>query len=178
MTTLPFDELNRFKEKLATSALTKDDRDWIIDDLIGILIVSYSNGCDSVTEYLPGANPAYGEADAAIYKEIAGETWIDRIDKALDGNTPLTDVIRIAETEANRDFNAGGYDTAVSSGATRKTWVTMRDDRVRDTHDYIDGVSAPIDGAFTTYDGDSAQYPGDFSFPENNINCRCYLRYE
>ena len=56
-----------------------------------------------------------------------------------------------------------------------KTWVTMADDRVRDTHDYLEGMSVPINERFFTFDNDYGRYPGDFQLPQNNINCRCRI---
>ena len=56
-----------------------------------------------------------------------------------------------------------------------KQWRTMEDERVRDTHVYLDGVKAASDERFYTYDGDSARFPGDFSKAQNNINCRCWI---
>lgn len=58
-----------------------------------------------------------------------------------------------------------------------KKWRTMKDDRVRETHWYIDDWEVPMDGTFVTIDGDTARFPGDFSLPENNVNCRCTLHY-
>lgn len=76
----------------------------------------------------------------------------------------------------------GAYDRAVSYSeetglVPHKVWQTMRDDRVRDTHQYIEGVEVPIDAWFYTYDSDMARFPGDFELPENNCNCRCEIRY-
>jgi hypothetical protein len=51
----------------------------------------------------------------------------------------------------------------------------MQDDRVRDTHDYLEGMVVPFSSRFYTYDGDSADYPGGFTLPENNIGCRCVV---
>lgn len=51
----------------------------------------------------------------------------------------------------------------------------MMDDRVRDTHSYLEGMEVPYNARFYTYDGDSAEAPGMFSLPENNINCRCVV---
>jgi hypothetical protein len=53
----------------------------------------------------------------------------------------------------------------------------MDDDRVRDTHMFLEGVEVPMGERFYTFDGDSAMIPGDFALPENNINCRCTLSY-
>lgn len=95
------------------------------------------------------------------------------------GGISLQDaIIRIAETETHRDANTAALETATRAGATSKTWVTMLDDRVRDTHIPLEGVSVPIDAEFYTWDGDHAQAPGLFEFAENNINCRCELLFE
>lgn len=53
----------------------------------------------------------------------------------------------------------------------------MEDDKVRDTHDYLEGMSVGIDEEFYTYDGDHALYPGGFENAQNNVNCRCFLTY-
>ena len=51
----------------------------------------------------------------------------------------------------------------------------MRDDKVRETHDYLEGVEVDLASEFVTFDGDSAKFPGDFSRAENNVNCRCVI---
>ena len=92
---------------------------------------------------------------------------------------PIENIIRIVETEAHSDFNEGSLRKAASSGKARyKRWSTMLDDRVRDTHFYLQGMRVPIDASFYTYDGDSAYAPGGFFLAENNVNCRCTLKYE
>ena len=62
-----------------------------------------------------------------------------------------------------------------SFGVT-KTWFTMRDEVVRDTHNYLESQSIPLEEEFFTYDGDHAPYPGQFTKAENNVNCRCIVR--
>jgi hypothetical protein len=51
------------------------------------------------------------------------------------------------------------------------------DDRVRDTHDPLEGVTVDWDEEFYTWDNDHAPYPGAFEKPENSVNCRCWLTY-
>ena len=58
-----------------------------------------------------------------------------------------------------------------------KTWHTMKDDAVRDTHAYLEDESVPLDEYFYTWDGDRAKRPGDFMKAENNIGCRCILTF-
>lgn len=60
---------------------------------------------------------------------------------------------------------------------TMKTWQTQKDERVRDTHRFLQGVTIPTDQRFWTIDGDSALTPGGFLTAQNNVNCRCVLVY-
>lgn len=101
----------------------------------------------------------------------------ERADSGTGETNLLDSIIRIAETETHRDSNEAALETAINGGATTKTWLTMADDRVRDTHIYLENVTVGIDEDFYTYDGDHAPAPGLFSLPENNINCRCELMY-
>lgn len=106
-------------------------------------------------------------------------------EKSAKGNTPMDfkdEIQRVVDTEYHRMYNTGAYDTATEMEnegyPVMKRWITMGDDRVRDTHSYIDDELVPLDEEFYTYDGDSAMFPGDFSNPANNINCRCICTYE
>ena len=87
------------------------------------------------------------------------------------------DLVRIVDTESHRIANEAALKTAGKAGATNKKWVTMLDEKVRDTHAYLEGQTVPYDADFYTYDGDHARAPGLFTLPENNINCRCELQF-
>ena len=119
----------------------------------------------------------------ALYKPVAGETFEERISRRIqEGTLDRETLRRILETDYHRMEETGAYDRAVSYSEETgllpyKVWQTMRDDRVRDTHQYIEGVEVPLDAWFYTYDSDTARFPGDFELPENNIGCRCWLRY-
>lgn len=69
----------------------------------------------------------------------------------------------------------GEKETAYDGSPLAKTWVTMLDEKVRDTHQYLEGMTIPLDDEFYTYDGDHAQAPGGFTAAQNNVNCRCQL---
>ena len=79
----------------------------------------------------------------------------------------------IAENEANTSLNRVDYINAVASGKTRKQWITMKDYRVRKTHQVIDNKVLPINGVFIV--GDSMMYfPKDTSLGadmEEIANC-------
>lgn len=94
------------------------------------------------------------------------------------GGVSLPDaIIRIADTEMHRIANAAALETARRDGARTKTWVTMMDDRVRDSHDYLLGQTVDIDEDFYTWDGAHAPAPGMFGVPEEDCNCRCECKF-
>jgi hypothetical protein len=51
----------------------------------------------------------------------------------------------------------------------------MMDEKVRDTHKYLEGMTVALDEEFYTYDGDHAPAPHGFTKVENNANCRCVV---
>ena len=181
---LPFDELNKFKEQLrarfGTGPLPKERKveDDIIDSLLELLILAYAMGNNVTNDNLSSNwKPTLDEVEEVVNKRIAGETWRERVRRWFDEGGTEDDIERIAETETHRVAVTSALETAKHGGATTKTWITMMDDRVRDTHDYLEGVSVGIDDEFITFDGDRAQAPGLFDLPENNINCRCELLF-
>lgn len=87
---------------------------------------------------------------------------------------------KLAEEEANTAFNHIEFEEAVDiDGATLKTWQTVADSRVRDTHDEIEGMTLPIGEPFEV-GGSLMDYPRDVSYdagPEEIVNCRCSLEF-
>lgn len=188
---MPFDEINRFENTLSDRFETdpetgtrriksKQDCEDIIDEMLDLFLLSYANGVAVTNEQLSSnIEPTMDDAMQTVDAIIADMTWRQRVTAYYEsGNCTEADIVRIVETESHRDSNTAAHLTATRAGATTKTWQTMMDDRVRDTHDYIESVTVPIDAEFYTYDGDSALYPGGFTLPENNINCRCWLTYK
>jgi len=85
----------------------------------------------------------------------------------------------IAITTTTGAFNAGLLQAMKDAGFNKKTWLTMRDSKVRDAHKFMDGVTVPIDEPFEVeakgikYLG---LYPGDPILGAiNNVNCRCTI---
>jgi len=59
----------------------------------------------------------------------------------------------------------------------KKQWVAAHDNRVRDTHAYLDGQIVGVNESFKV-DGMEIAYPGDpLAPPELVYNCRCTLAY-
>lgn len=109
--------------------------------------------------------------------EQRGQTGAEEPATPSGGISLQEAITRIAETEMHRIANTAALNTAKYAGAKSKTWVTMLDDKVRDTHDYLEGETVDIDEDFYTYDGDHASAPGLFELAENNVNCRCELLF-
>lgn len=187
MTILPVDEINAFEDRLKVHFTdegkgrikSRQDAEDIIDELLDLFLLAYANGATATnTELGTAVMPSVDAVDAAVYAPVAGETWRDRVLGYFDSGGTLYDIRRIAETDATRIYNQGAVDAVVANNATASTvkrWRTMGDEKVRDTHDYLEGMEVPFTSRFYTYDGDSADYPGGFSLPENNVNCRCVV---
>lgn len=116
---------------------------------------------------------------AAMEVIVGGETTDDRIEKHIrDGDVAA--LRNVTETEFHRMYILGGEDRAQAVDRERavgKSWVTVGDSRVRETHRYLEGITLPLDGEFFTVDGDHASAPGLFERVENNARCRCILSY-
>lgn len=183
MTILPIDELNALRDGLSIHfengrIRSKKDRDEIKGDLFDLFLLAYAYGTEAAnTDLATNIRPKRDRVEQSVNAEVSGETWAQRVDKYYETGGSEYDILRIAETDMTRIYNTAVLDVAdtVASGTVMKRWVTMADDRVRDTHDYLEGVAVPYDADFYTFDGDHARAPGLFSKPENVINCRCTL---
>lgn len=205
--TLPdFDELNNIRTTL-TSMLAEevDDGTGMVsprlnrkryeDTIFALLTMGYVYGIEVAGLDLDQDIPASGERMFEVANApTKGETFRDRINTHIDeyesdpyapnAQEKLVNQLSVvAETETHRTINTGSIDGAEEyqrrhpNEMVMKQWRTMLDDRVRDTHDYLEGTTIPLNARFFTYDGDSAMFPGDFMLAENNVNCRCILRY-
>lgn len=175
-----FDELHNLTTEKRDELTESEFLDWAES----VLILAYSSGVRSTLEDLNETDLVDMTIDltdidnlkAALDFVVDGKTYKDRLSEYYNEGSDA-EIQRVMETEYHRMFNTGGYDTAVREGAIYKEWVTVGDDKVRDTHRYLEGMRVPIDFPFVTYDGDSAMAPGGFTLAENNVNCRCITRY-
>jgi len=92
---------------------------------------------------------------------------------------PVADWVlrRDAETLAT---DLGGWaqvaDVEIVSGV--KVWRTVRDERVRHSHEALQGQTQPLDQPFISGAGNLLMHPGDQSLGaglEDVINCRCVI---
>ena len=173
-----WDELNIIRQDAELffskgTVRTKEELKRFCDYLEFVLCLVYAYGWQDAEEIVGIVPFRDGLDDKAVNLEIDGKTFRERI---TEDSTP-EEVIRIIDTEAHRDYNTGIYDAAKGSGkpGIRKKWNTMMDNRVRDPHAYMQGLTVGLDDEFYTYTGDSTLYPGGFGVPDLDINCRCYI---
>ena len=179
---LPFDELNRLEDRIRArfgdEKLKKDRKDEVMDELLDLFLLAYAMGADVTGESLSSdIRPVLDDVMKVVDEKVAGKTWRQRTEDYFADGGSVDDIVRIAETESHRIANTAALEVAKKAGAKTKTWVTMEDEKVRDPHQYLDGVTIGIDDEFITYDGGHAQAPGLFGVPELDINCRCWLRF-
>lgn len=175
---LPFDEIIELSRNRLTfnTSIQKSAED-IEDEIEELLVMSYALGWGLLDEELGKDTPIDNKRLADTLEEkINGKTYKEYLaphieDEDIDG------IYRVVDSEIHRMYSAGQYDNAKTNGKQYKTWRTMEDDKVRDMHRNLDKVKVGIDEKFYTTDGDSAIRPGQFSLPENNVNCRCSVKY-
>lgn len=181
-TLMNWDELNLLRSSAYDLVVNyrkkpdKKDVDRWCDYMEFVLCLIYDYGWKDAEEIV-GIVPFKNDLDdKCVNLDIDGETFKDRIRKQVDEQS-IDGVLRIIDTEAHRDYNTAVYDAGNKSGVKglKKTWNTMMDGRVRDTHSYLQDMEVGIDDLFYTFDGDSALAPGGFSKVENNANCRCWI---
>ena len=183
---MPFDELNVLRtivtDICAGSADKRRFEGYLFDLIEEILLMSYIFGNEAANTMLDTEIPVDDEAASkSVNRRVAGKTWRQRVEEYMGSEvSTVEDIMRVAETDSHRIYNEAIWDVAEAEQKEGvilyKRWETMLDDRVRDTHQYLEGETIPLDEFFVTYDGDFALRPGDFSDPANNINCRCRLR--
>lgn len=98
--------------------------------------------------------------------------------------------IRVTRTESHRNIEAGFNDCAqeISKGLEgsdivyTKTWITMKDERVRRTskadHVKMEGVTVEATDNFKLEPGVYAPCPGSSGTARNDCNCRCTLEHK
>lgn len=113
----------------------------------------------------------------AVERKFEGITAKQRLKDHLLNRDGASSIERLMNTEWHRMTNEGinGFGNLYGMPNITKHWVTMRDDKVRDTHDYLEGTEVPFNEDFYTYNGDHAPFPVMFGVPEEDVNCRCIV---
>ena len=85
----------------------------------------------------------------------------------------------IARTESCSTMNAGAMELYKAEGINYKEWISVQDDRTRDSHLLMDGTVIPTTDKFevpatSQTEGAWMDYAGDPSAPAGQVcNCRC-----
>lgn len=129
---------------------------------------------DAVVEGVQQA-VAGGFSDSETIQQIT-----DRIEEvyrfAVEGRAE-----RIARTEIISAANAGTMDGMEKTGVQKKSWLSSRDGKVRDSHRALEdlgavGIREPFVSPVT---GEKLQFPGDpAADPGEIVNCRCTVLAE
>ena len=158
---LGFDEINRLDFEAELEEL--------FESLYTVMYDAYIRGFGD-------EEPKEDLIELLIFFKYDGKDPFDLLEEAYKDKDTVR-IKTIFDNEYHRMFNTGAYDYGKEHCETKK-WVTMNDFKVRDTHNYLEGIEVPVDAEFITYDGDAALYPGGFSNASNNVNCRCVLEYK
>lgn len=174
-----FDELNTMIQGMMENMSLSE----FLDNAEDILIAAYKRGSNDVLamlDYSFAYDLNISKLSTALNEVKGNMTYVNRIILGYETYS-LKEMQRLMSAEYHRMYNAGAYDTAEDIEGLNitlmKEWKTVGDDKVRDTHSFLEGYRVPIDEYFYTFDGDKALYPGGFEKPENVVNCRCYLIY-
>jgi len=187
MTILPMDEINALEEKLKPHfeddgngrIKSRQDAEDIIDELLDLFLLSYAMGVDSVNEIAPRLyEPTTDDIESTVYEKIKDRTWEERVWDYYENGGDIDRIMDIARTEAHRDANAAAYNAAEKTGAIRSRWNCMMLPTSRDTHVYLNGVTAPIGGYYYSYMGGQTKYPGQWGIAEEDCGCLCWLTFE
>lgn len=101
-----------------------------------------------------------------------------KIEEALGGEFARNRADTIARTEVHQSFNVAGQEAAKATGLDlEKKWLSINDDRTRDSHKAVNAEVVGMDEKFKV-GSSKLLYPGD---PEGEagevINCRCGIRH-
>lgn len=179
---LPFDEINALVGQSFDDAAESGSLEKVTDDLLAILIQAYRLGIASTAESLSvEIEDEIDELYEIVFARIDGITFEDRAEKHFSAGDK-SGLLMLAGSEAHRVFETAAFKAAGRASASYnigvgKMWQTMMDDRVRETHDYLQSRVVGLNEEFYTFDGDHAYFPGGFTDPSNNVNCRCHVRY-
>ena len=128
------------------------------------------NGGESITAILATNLDDVKRVILAGIDQNLGTTQIARNLRQFYSDRSPFKAMRVARTEVSHAAGFGQREAARQSGIVKKkTWLTSRDDRVRDSHAAMDGEIVGLDKPYSS----GEMYPG-----EESIMCRCVESYQ
>lgn len=107
------------------------------------------------------------------------ETMARSLKDVFEGDLAKTRTI--IRTESHRVHELGKKEAvdraAVQGVRMTKTWISSRDQKVRDDHISMDGQTVGVDEDFVAPDGSTGPVPGQMSSAKQDILCRCTVVY-
>jgi len=133
---------------------------------------------DRVQEMKTVVATAQDAVRASLAEGIANGETVDQLtDRVMQWSASgkLHHAENVARTESGIVMNTAALQGYKQGGATGKEWLSIVDDRSRQSHADMDGVVVGIDASFDL-DGVSCDGPGDPALgPEDVCNCRCTI---
>lgn len=165
---------NTLKPTRVKAIKAKIDVDKIINETVG------GRNWLERTKRIEG-NVAYdiiSEVRAGIDQGISYHEMAAKIDKAMGkyNGRPET----IARTETHRVIETSKNDAMVEVNKEipqMKIWRNAGDEKVRSSHEAMEGQKVPFDEPFELPSGAKAMYPGESGIASEDINCRCIVEY-
>lgn len=112
---------------------------------------------------------------------VKGESYgmmSKRLKDTFEGDAEKS--MRVVRTEAHRAMEDSKHDSAehaTKNGVVMlKEWNSVEDERVRSSHNELNGKQLPTNENFVGKLG-SGPAPGQLGHPAEDINCRCFLTY-
>ena len=128
------------------------------------------------------ANTRYDLINISAGGIEAGESYTTITKKVAEKfMTDYSKSYTIARTEGHRIYETTKYDTMAEIDrqlGLEKTWHCVGDEKVRHSHQYLDGKTVGFDEEFVSPSGATALRPGEFGVAEDDINGRCWVSYD
>lgn len=172
--------INRLLKDTVKSARTEikgfkadiDEKKIINSDISGLKWIERQNLHRNETVKMIQSEIVRGIKRGARYEDVARE-----LSHRLSVSEKKT--MRIVRTESHRVLNEAKFETykdyQKKGFKIKKQWISANDERTRSSHAQLDGQVVDIDEPFKI-NGKEAMYPGDFGYPEEDINCRCTIK--
>lgn len=191
-----FDELNTLKSEVSeivravkSEMGNYDSIDFLIDLLASTVVPIVEEQLEA--EYDAAFQDGLGgwisvgsdESDryAAVHADVAGKTFVERIEEYARGDLDNFEskVATLLETDGHRVRSEGtlaaGSELQKAGLTVTKTWRGVMDEKERDPHVRLEGVTIPYNEQFEI-DGFFSPAPGLFGVPHLDCNCRCELQ--
>lgn len=175
------DSIDQAKEQLKKDGIENTSSS-MINKVASRIFENYSNNRINgiaITETTRLYENARRETVKQIQPLIKDAIYDEDYDE-LDDLEDVSDSYQMEDARRQLEDDNDKYDIVNSViGALTKTWVTMRDDKVREDHADADGQTVGINETFNIGGYDMFE-PGDESLGaglEEICNCRCFVMY-